>query len=135
MYIESITMAAPELLAVLNALKEKIDATKHEYDLMVETRELIAIEFDLMFKQQETLRLDIQSQIEAMKEMRNYIKKLKQESEESRKLFQAEKAEAEAILIGESLKKLEILNQKKPYKTHTLFSKVFPIGTLGTSRK
>lgn len=128
-------MSAPELLAVLNALREKIEATKREYDLMVEMRELISVEYDLMFKQQETLRLDIQAQIETMKAMHESMEKLKQENEMSRKILQAEKAESDAILIAESLKKLESMKQRKTHKTHTLFSNVFPIGTLGSSRK
>ena len=124
-----------ELGGVLHALKEKIDATKRQYDLMVEMREVISLEYDLMFKQQEELRLDIIAQIQTMKAMHDSIKKLKQENEESRKLLQAEKAESDAILIAESLKKLESMKQRKPHKSHTLFSNVFPIGTLGTSRK
>jgi len=124
-----------ELSGVLEALKIKIDATKRQYDLMVEMREVIAAEYDLMFKQQETLRLDIIAQIETMTEMRNAMKKLKQETEENRKRFQAEKDEADAILITESLKKLEAINkQKQSHKVHTLFSNVFPIGTLGAKR-
>jgi hypothetical protein len=123
-----------ELGGVLDALKVKIDATKRQYDLMVEMRELIAAEYDLMFKQQEELRLDIIAQLEAMKDMRDSIKKLKQETEESRKRLQAEKDEADAVLIAASLKKLEAMKQRKPYKAHTLFSNVFPIGTLGTKR-
>ena len=123
-----------ELGGVLHALKEKIDATKRQYDLMVEMREVISLEYDLMFKQQEELRLDIIAQIQTMKAMHDSIKKLKQETEESRKLLQAEKAESDAILIAESLKKLESMKQRKNHKTHTLFSNVFPIGTLGSKR-
>ena len=127
---------SPELVGVLHALKEKIDATKRQYDLMMEMREVIAVEYDLMFKQQDELRLEIIAQIEKMATMRDSMKKLKQETEENRKRFQAEKDEAEAILITESLKKLEAINkQKKAHKPHTLFSNIFPIGTLGTTRK
>jgi hypothetical protein len=127
---------SPELVGVLHALKEKIDATKRQYDLMMEMREVIAVEYDLMFKQQDELRLEIIAQIEKMATMRDSMKKLKQETEENRKRFQAEKDEAEAILITESLKKLDAINkQKKAHKPHTLFSNIFPIGTLGTTRK
>lgn len=128
------TNISAELEGVLHALKVKIDATKHQYDLMVEMREVIAAEYDIMFKQQTTLSLEIQAQIETMKAMNDSMKKLKQETDENRKRFQAEKDEAEAILIRESLIKLEAMKQKKAYKTHTLFSSVFPIGTLGTKR-
>jgi hypothetical protein len=126
---------SPELVGVLHALKEKIEVTKRQYDLMVEMREVISAEYDLMFKQQEELRQDIVAQIETMKTMRDSMKRLKQETDEHRKRFQAEKDEAEAILITESLKKLEAINkQKKSHKAHTLFSNVFPIGTLGSKR-
>jgi len=125
-----------ELTGVINALNTKINATKLEYDLMVEMRELITIEYDQMFKQQEMLNLEFKAQIETMKAMHDSIKRAKQENEESRKLLQSEKMESEANLIAESLNKLDSMKKhNRPYKAHTLFSKVFPIGTLATNRK
>lgn len=119
-------MITAELTGVINALTDKINATKLEYDLMMEMRELIAIEYDQMFKQQEILNMEIKAQITTMKAMHESIKRVKQETEESRKVLNTQKEEAEAILISESLKKLESI--KKHNRSHTLFSKVFPIG-------
>jgi hypothetical protein len=124
-------MSASELIAVLESLNAKIEATKHTYDLMVELREVISGEFDLMYKQQSELKQSIETQLDKMKALRETFIEEQKIYQLQHSAFIKEKAESEAILIAESLKKLEVHNKLNNKKRHTLFSNVFPIGTLG----